>query len=107
MDDAEHGISYKLLERGTPVLTRDGQRVGTVVRVLENVREHIFDGIDVDTPDGPRFVDAPEVARITNRAVTLTIDASEVGALPERDPKGAQEFLAATGRRFGRLWRRR
>lgn len=89
------------------MVARDGTRVGTVVRVLENKREHIFDGIDVDTPAGPRFVDAPEVARITNRSVTLTIGADEVAALPQRDPKGSQEFLAATGRRFGRLWRRR
>lgn len=107
MAEAEHAISYKLLERGAPVVARDGTRVGTVVRVLENEREHIFDGIDVETPGGPRFVDAPEVARITNLSVALTIDAAEVASLPERDPKGAQEFLAATGRRFGRLWRKR
>jgi hypothetical protein len=107
MPDEEHGISYNLLARGTPVETRDGERVGTVVRVLENAREHIFDGIDIDTARGPRFVDAPEVARITDRRVTLTIGAEGVAALPERDPKGAQEFLAAPGRRFGRLWRKR
>jgi hypothetical protein len=88
-------------------VSRDGERVGTVARVLENTREHLFDGLDLDTPAGPRFVDAPEVARITNVEVTLTLDAAEVAALPESDPKGAQEFLAAPGKRFGRLWRKR
>ncbi len=88
-------------------MTRDGEPAGTVVRVLENTREHIFDGLDLDTPHGPRFVDAPEVARITNVRVELAIDAAALAALPERDPKGAPEYRAAPGRRFGRLWRRR
>lgn len=78
-----------------------------MLRVLENTREHLFDGIDIQTPGGPRFVDAPEVARITNLRVTLSIDADAVAALPETDPKGAREFVAAPGRRFGRLWRKR
>jgi hypothetical protein len=103
----EHAISYKLLEPGTPVVTSDGQAAGTVARVLENRAEHIFDGLDLDTPHGPRFVDAPEVARITNLRVELAIGSSDVTALPERDPMGAPEYRAAKGRRFGRLWRRR
>jgi hypothetical protein len=103
----EHAISYKLLTRGAPVVTRDGEPVGTVARVLENAAEHIFDGLDLDTPSGPRFVDAPEVARITNIRVELTLDAAGVDELPERDTKGAPEYRAATGRRFGRMWRRR
>jgi hypothetical protein len=89
------------------VVAQDGEPAGTVERVLENAAEHIFDGIDLATPHGPRFVDAPEVARITNLKVELTIALEEVAALPERDPKGAPEFRATTGRRFGRLWRRR
>lgn len=103
----EHAISYKLLTRGAPVVTSDGAPAGTVVRVLENAHEHIFDGLDLDTPHGPRFVDAPEVARITNVKVELAVDAQELAALPERDPKGAVEYRAAVGRRFGRLWRKR
>ena len=46
-------------------------------------REHIFDGLVVQTPDGVRrFVDAPEVARTAERAVTLTIPAAEAAQLP-------------------------
>src|SRR6185295_13131696 len=80
--DEGHAISYKLLQRGTPVHASDGALVGTVMLVLENKREHIFDGINVDTPAGPRFVDAPEVARITERLVTLSIDSETAAALP-------------------------
>jgi hypothetical protein len=107
VSDDEYAISYKLLEPGAPVVTSDGVPGGTVARVLENRAEHIFDGLDVDTPHGPRFVDAPEVARITNRKVELAIDADALAALPEYDTKGAPEYRAAKGRRFGRMWRRR
>jgi hypothetical protein len=80
--DEGQAIGYKVLPRGVPVHTSDGERIGTVHRVLDNAREHIFDGIIVTTPDGRRFVDAPEVARITEKRVTLTIDATEAKALP-------------------------
>jgi hypothetical protein len=83
-EDDEHAIAYDVLRRGTPVVDSAGVEVGTVRQVLDNAREHIFDGIVVATPGGRRFVDAPEVARITNRRVTLTIDAAAVEALPER-----------------------
>jgi hypothetical protein len=106
-----HAISYKLLEQGTEVQSSDAVVVGTVERVLENPKEHIFDGIVISTPRGLRFVDAPEVGRIAERRVTLSIDAAEAAALPEPDP-GAPEFKAntSTGRLsklFGGAWRRR
>jgi len=83
--DDGHAIGYKVLARGTPVRTSDGVVIGTVRRVQDNAREHIFDGIVIDTPDGRRFVDAPEVARIYERAVVLTITAGEAKELPPHD----------------------
>ena len=77
MDDEGDPIGYKVLPRGTPVVSSDGVRIGTVAKVLDNEREHIFDGIDVDTPEGLRFLDAPEVARVAERAVTTTFPADE------------------------------
>jgi hypothetical protein len=81
-DDDGQAISYKVLPRGTPVRSADGVQVGTVRRALENARENIFDGIVLDTSAGKRFVDAPEVARIAEHRVTLTISAQEVADLP-------------------------
>jgi hypothetical protein len=98
-------IGYKALPRGVPVHTSDGERFGTVHRVLDNAREHIFDGLVVSTPDGRRFVDAPEVARIAERRVTLTIDAAEARELPEYGGKRAA--LQTRAQRAGRRWRRR
>ena len=89
--DDGHAISYKVLRRGTPVVSSDGEQIGTVRRVHDNARENIFDGIDVDTKDGVRFVDAPEVARIAQRAVTVTFPAAE-----------AAEHLQQRGSAMGR-----
>jgi hypothetical protein len=104
-DDDGHAIAYKVLKRGTPVRSADGIQVGTVRRVQENARENIFDGIVLDTRDGKRFVDAPEVARIAERAVTLTITAEEARDLPS--PGGVMRRVehAQTVRRAKRMGR--
>ena len=81
-DAADQAISYKALQHGVEVRTADGTAIGTVDQVLENVRENIFDGIVLDTREGKRFVDAPEVARVAERAVRLTISADDVRELP-------------------------
>ncbi len=105
MTDEEHQIGYKVVAKGTPVEAADGTPVGTVHRVLDNAREHIFDGIVIATGDGKRFVDAPEVGRLTNRRVVLTISPAEVGELPaHRGRLGAIEQSAQ--RRVGRIRRR-
>ena len=81
MDDG-HAVHYTALERGVPVISSDGEEVGKVADVLDNYREHIFDGLVIETPAGERkFVDAPEVARTAERAATLTITAAQVDQL--------------------------
>jgi hypothetical protein len=101
----DHQIGYQALPRGVPVHASDGTRIGNVHRVLDNAREHIFDGIVIDTEQGRRFVDAPEVARITLRRVTLTIDAVEAAELPPQ--RGVLGSLQTRAERTGRRWQRR
>ena len=108
--DEGHPISFRLLERGTAVWTSDDREVGTVDGVLATDREDIFDGIVIRTAGGRRFVDAPEVARIAERRVTLSITSAEAEHLPEPQ-RAAPEFKAnpAAGRLarfFGGGWRR-
>lgn len=100
--DYGHPTSYLALRRGTPVLTADGQEFGRVRRVLEVQVKNIFDGIVVRTPQGDRFLDAPEVDRIYERAVLTSLSAEEAAALPE--PGGSLTARAERGVR--RTWRR-
>jgi hypothetical protein len=104
VDDDGQQIGYLALPLGTPVHTSDGALLGTVLKVQDNAREHIFDGIVVKTPEGSVFVDAPEVVRITERRVTLSIDAAQARALPA--PRGMRGSVATGAKRTGRRWKR-
>lgn len=87
MDDLGAPLSYLVLQKGVPVFSSDGRRLGRVVRVLSAPEANMFDGIIFDTKSGPgghRFVDAPEVGQIYERGVVLKIDADEAAALPKR-----------------------
>ena len=104
MDDEGDPIGYKVLPRGIPVVSSDGVEIGKVVKVLDNAREHIFDGIVVRTKERKVFVDAPEVDRLFTRRVTLSIDAAAAAELPPyKGVLGAVEHNAK--RRVNRLRR--
>ena len=110
--DDGHAVHYTAVTRGTPIYSSDEVEVGKVDEVLDNYREHIFDGIVMETPSGDlRFVDAPEVARTAERAVTRAITAAEAAELPPPE-KGAPEFVAnvkagRVSRLLGRGWRKK
>ena len=105
MIDDGIAVHYSELTRGTPVFGSDEVQVGTVDEVRDLPREHLLDGIVVRTTAGERrFVDAPEVARTAERAVTLTITAAEMEQQPLEPSRLAPTRLAPTGlkRLFGR-----
>jgi hypothetical protein len=111
MDDG-HAVHYSAVERGTPIFSSDGVEVGSVDSILDNYDEHIFDGIVMKDDAGElRFVDAPEVARTAERAVTLTIAAAKAAELPPPE-QGPPSFRPKVGggrlsRLFGGGWRKR
>jgi hypothetical protein len=103
--DDGHAVHYTALARGTPVYSSEEEQVGTVVEVLDNYREKIFDGLVIELSGGDRrFVDAPEVARTAERGVTLTITAAECAQLP---PPPAGSGLGGTVRKLLGGFRRR
>jgi hypothetical protein len=88
---------------GTPVYSADGVEVGTVKEMLDNYREHIFDGVVFRDPQGTlRFADAPEVARTAERGVTLTVGAAAAAELGPPERRSALAPGGALGRLLGR-----
>jgi len=108
--DDGHAVHYSALEKGVPVFSSDEVEVGRLRDVLDNYREHIFDGIVIETSAGDlRFVDAPEVGRTAERAVTLTITAQETEQLPPPE-EGPPVFKPRGGGKLSRFlgggWRK-
>lgn len=104
MIDDGIAVHYNDLKRGTPVYGSDEVVAGKVVRVMDLPREGILDGIVIEGADGRiHFIDAPEVKRTAEKAVTLTITAAEAEALdPPRE--GAIDSIKdnVRGKLFGR-----
>jgi hypothetical protein len=83
-------ISWKVLEAGAPVRSRDGEDMGKVTHVLGDPEADIFDGLVVRTGLGHRFVDARQVEAIHEHEVLLTLDARECERLPEPSENPAE-----------------
>lgn len=111
VSDEGPAIHYSAVPRGTPVYSSDGVEIGKVDQVVDNYREHILDGVVIDTGAGElRFVDAPEVARTAERRVTLAITQAEAAKLPGPE-KSAGAYRANVpsgrlGRLFGGGWKK-
>ena len=85
-DDLGAPVAYTALPEGVDVFSSDGQRLGKVELVLADEATAIFDGIVIDVRSGPgghRFVDAPEVDRLHERGVVLTLTAEHCERLPK------------------------
>ena len=109
--DDGHPVHYAAVLRGTPVYASDDVRVGKVDEVIDNYQERILDGFVIETDRGElRFVDAPEVARTSERAVRLTINSAQCAELPPPE-KAPPTFSPRRAGRLGKLlggnWRRR
>lgn len=107
-DASDHPIAYTALQPGTPVHTSDGHPFAVVQAVLVDELVSVFDGIVVETSDGSRFVDAPQIASIWTSHVSTTLSAEQAAALPEPDGstlvqiKPPRSMGDKIGRMFGR-----
>ena len=90
--------SFLTLEPGTSMVDRFGRPVGAVERVLL-LDGGGFDGIIVHTPAGRRFVDAPEVRRISRGSVTLGVTTADVESPGADGPR----VYGIPEARFGRV----
>lgn len=82
MDEGQP-IAYQMLDEGVPVLTSDGEQIGTVGAVLNAPEKDVFHGLLVTTRgNGIKFVEAAAIASIHERGVDLRIDSSAAASLP-------------------------
>lgn len=81
-------IAYQMLEDGVPVLSSDGEKVGTVGAVLSAPEKDVFHGLLINTHGhGVRFVEAASIASLHEHAVDLRIDAAQAAELPGPEHK--------------------
>jgi hypothetical protein len=86
MPDQGAPISYEVLEHETAVYGVDGTPVGKVERVRADLSADIFDGLEIHTHAGARFVTAEHVVAIHERGVELDLDSGAEADLPPPDP---------------------
>lgn len=82
MDAEPTPIAYAALQTGTPVQTSDGREFGSVAAVLVDEPVDVFDGLNVLTSAGIRFVDADQIGRIFTTYVCTTLSWDEASDLP-------------------------
>jgi uncharacterized protein YrrD len=88
-------IAYIVLEEGTPVYDRRGERIGVVEHVLADEALDIFEGVIIHTRPllgGHLFADADQIAELRERGVLLSVDRD---ALHEPSEKQAGENAGA------------
>jgi hypothetical protein len=95
-------ISYRVLAAGTAVRAVDGSLIGQVDRVLWVEELDIFDGIVVSTAAGLRFVDAPQVEELRERAVLTSLTPEDAASLPP--PETTAPSYSVDTRARGRSW---
>lgn len=83
---------------GTPVISSDSERVGTVHEVLASDAEDIFHGLRVALPDRHRdvMISADDVASMSVDEVRTSLARPDVDALPTYDDE-ATYHLASVG----------
>jgi hypothetical protein len=106
--------SYLTLGKGVDVISADGDRIGTVEHVLADEETDIFDGIVIDTRPGPgglRFVDAPDIEEIHERAVVLKLSTADADKLhePSANPAvienhGVEDSESRLAHKLRRAW---
>jgi uncharacterized protein YrrD len=111
VDDLGPPIAYTVLEEGTPVYDRHGERIGVVDHVLADLQLDIFEGVIVHTrplPGRHLFADVEQIGALHERGVLLAVERDELHEPPDqstptkRDANDSVE--SPLGPRLRRAW---
>jgi hypothetical protein len=89
VEDLGPPIAYTVLEEGTPVYDRNGERIGVVDHVLADMQLDIFEGVTVHTlplPGRHLFADVEQIAELHERGVLLAVERDQLHEPPDRSP---------------------
>ena len=90
-------IAWRAVTYGTPILTTDGTRLGTVHEMLGSDEEDIFHGVRFAADKHQDvMIPASEISSMTSSAVMTSMTAAEVAGLPAYDDV-ATFHLASVG----------
>ena len=112
MDDLGPPIAYTLLEEGTPVYDRNGERIGVVEHVVADFTLDIFEGVIVHTqplPGTHRYADADQIAELHERGVVLSVERGQLQDPPgrsHREDEGDDKLGSQLESRLRRAWDR-
>ena len=105
MDDLGPPIAYTVLEEGTPVYDKRGERIGVVDHVLADMQLDIFEGVVVHTlalPGRHVFADVDQIAELHERGVLLSVERDELHE--PRDESGEDRPDSPLEARLRRAW---
>jgi len=85
--DDNDPIAWRGVTQDTPVITSEGERVGTLSDMLGSDQEDIFHGIVVHLGRFGHhvFVPADQVTLMTRSSVQVALTSAEIHALPKHD----------------------
>ncbi len=87
--DEEAPIAHTVLLPGVPVYAEDGERVGSVERVLADTSADIFHGLVIATDYGERSCSPNRSVRLHELGVNLNLAATAISSLPAPGPLGS------------------
>jgi hypothetical protein len=106
-------VSWKSIQHGWEVRSRDGEHIGVVFLVVGDENEDIFDGLAItqhrgfafhNYADRPHYVEADRVGEIDDSGcVTLLIAAEEARHLPLHDVPESAVIEPETASRMDRI----
>ncbi len=86
MQDLGAPVAYTGIADGTPVLDRNGERIGVAEHVMADLELDIFHGLIIHTtplPGRHMYADADQIADLYERGVVLSVERDELHELTQ------------------------
>ena len=85
MTDDQAPTSWMTLEKGTTVLSSDGEELGSIAEVIADRQKDIFSGVTINSGllSSNRFAPAAIIDEMSPTSVTLSITAAQAADLED------------------------